>query len=193
MGLLGKIGGSVLQTGLGIGASLIGAKGQAKEDARARQFEAEQAALGRGEQAREFDVTAGMTKQQFEAQQAQQAAQRQAYNQMLGRAGEGEQQFMAQSNIADPTIEAQKQELLSGQSKALQAGTGELRANLAMQGVRGGQAGTQMRRGIGEMTEAGISDINKIGTEDALRRAAERRAYLSVKGQTGGAGQVAFA
>jgi hypothetical protein len=197
MRFFSKVASSAIAPALNIGASLIGAKGQAKSEAEQRKFEAEQAALGRGEQAREFDVTSGLTREQFQNQITQQDAQRKAYESMLGRAGTmadtGEQSFLTEANTADPTIEAQRQDLLTGQNKALQAGTGEMRANLAIQGVRGGQVATQMRRGIGEMTEAGISDVNKLATEDSLRRAAERRAYMSAKAGAGRAGQLSYA
>lgn len=161
---------------MSIGASIIGARSAKKEAAKQRAFEAQQAEAQRA-----------LTREQFGARKA-------AYEEALGRAGTmastGEQAFLDESAKSPEELEAMRQQILSGQSETLQKGAGQLSAELSKGGMRGGQAMTQMRRGIGEMTTEGLKDITQLETEDALRRAAERRAYLQAKAQTGQAGAV---
>jgi len=115
-----------------------------------------------------------------------------AYGDVMGRAGtaaaEGEAGLTAATSQPLPELEQAKKDLLEGQSEALSKGTSQLGANLAMQGVRGGQAATLLGRGTGEITQGAMKDINQMALSDAEQRRAATIAYQQQKALTGVAG-----
>lgn len=72
-----------------------------------------------------------------------------------------------------------KKDIETGNAKTLSQGRNELAASLATQGVRGGQAATQMRRGIGEQTEAATENVNQLMGSTANQSKAYQQALLN--------------
>lgn len=112
-----------------------------------------------------------------------------AYKAALGRGeqqyGEGESAFLSAAEAENPELAAMQSEIEKGTAKSLQQGAGQLQAELAKSGVRGGQAARLLGRGVGEMTEKGLSDITQLKYSDVAQRAAEKRAYLAAKAGRG--------
>lgn len=94
-----------------------------------------------------------------------------------------------ESNLAElfakspEELETLKKQALRGESEGLQEGTSALNAALAQQGVRGGQAATQLRRGIGETTTGATENIQNLMANEAINRAAEKRQYTEQQQQ----------
>ena len=121
------------------------------------------------------------SQQRIGLEQAQQQqlseAYRGAYQRGLGEYGAGEEQLAGRFEQAPEELEILRQQALTGQAEELQQGARQLQSGLAAAGVRGGQAATQMRRGIGEMTEAASRDIQGLMAGEAIDRAAQQRQY----------------
>lgn len=100
----------------------------------------------------------------------------------------GEAGFNAAVGEQLPELEQAAQDILKQGAQGLQQGAGQLGAELEKGGIRGGQAATQLRRGIGSMAEDTQMDINRLKYEDAAKRAAEKRAYEASKASQGRAG-----
>jgi hypothetical protein len=117
-----------------------------------------------------------------------------AYGGVLGRGAEmassGEGAFNAAVNTPLSSLQKAKQDILSGSSEAMQQASGQMQANLAQQGVRGGQAATQLRRGIGTMGENAMTEINKMMMSEEDKRMSEKRAYEAAKAGKGLTSQV---
>jgi len=128
-------------------------------------------------------------KQAAEAAKWQTKQRIDAYNKMLGRAGDiasqGETSFLQESGSTSPEVELRKQEILSGQAEDLANYNQQLQSSLAQQGLRGGQAATQLRRGIGEQAQTASRNINELLAQDAMQRKAQRMAYQQQKAQIG--------
>lgn len=112
-----------------------------------------------------------------------------AYNQMLGRAGglasAGETGFLNEANSMAPEVLQRQQDIMSGQAEDLSNYNQQLQASLAQQGLRGGQAAIQLKRGIGEQAKSASQDINQLLAQDAMQRQAQRMAYQQQKAQIG--------
>lgn len=194
--------------GANLGGNLITSYMQGKQARKQRKAEAEMNQKMLDEQRYEFDkqleaeaARLGLSREELEAQKSQfgqqfgeaqriSALREQAYSDMLG-AGKsqmagGEEQFMAETAPGIPSELADVQkDIAAGTTEGIQRGTSEMQAAMAQQGVRGGQAATQLRRGIGEMRTKGMMDINQLSYDAANRKRAAREAYLSSKALTG--------
>ncbi len=170
---------------IGATGSIMGGKAQAKssEEAAKQSLQATREQIA--ENARQFGITSKFAQ---DTQAARQKAYEEAISRGAGQMGEGEAGFMADVNTANPELAQQQADILSGNAKGLQQASGQMSANLASQGIRGGQAGTLLGRATGEMGTAAQKDINAMRYTDAATRAAEKRAYEAAKA---GRGQVA--
>ena len=152
-----------------------------------------EAQAGAAREAAERSERLGMA--QLEEQKRQAKLREEAYKQALEKAGGmaagGEEMFLSEAGKSPAELEAMRQNILSGEAEALQAGAGQLQAGLAQQGVRGGQAATQLKRGIGEMATTAQRDITGLMGQEAMQRAAEKRAYAQQKAFLGQRGLVA--
>lgn len=112
-------------------------------------------------------------------------ARKRAYDAMIGRASgdlsTAEKEFGEQIDIAPEEIGTLEQEILSGQSEALQEGSKQAMADLTRGGMRGGQLGTALRRQAGETTKAAQKDITQLRAQEAIARAREKRAFQAQK------------
>jgi hypothetical protein len=183
----------------GIGSSLIGASSAGKSSAADRDLSYAQLA----EQKREFDKQIeiqgkelGLTRDQIEAQKAQFAARQKAYGGAIGAgrqmAGAGEKAFTREANTALPELAQLKADIQNQTAAGLQEASGQMGAELAKQGVRGGQAATQMARGVGQMGITANQNINQLIADEARQRQAQRMAFQSAKAQQGQAAQTAM-
>jgi len=124
-----------------------------------------------------------------EEQERVNKARETAYGEVMGKAGtaatEGEAGLTAATGQPLPELEQARQDLLQGQSESMSKGVSQLGANLAMQGVRGGQAATLLNRGTGDITRGVTKDINQMALEDAEKRRAANIAYQQQKALSG--------
>ena len=139
--------------------------------------------LNLAEQGREFDVTNGQT-------QATQAARQKAYAEAIARGQQGESQLISESNTPSAQLEQQSADIASGNAKELQQGASQMGANLATQGVRGGQSATLLNRGTGTQAIEAQKNVNTMKYQDEATKKAQLRAYYASKagGQTPGTG-----
>jgi hypothetical protein len=183
---------------LGAAASIYGAKVSAKAQKKAAQEAARQAELDRAESMRQFNESnrmrgeeLGQVTQQFGEAKRLSDARKAAYEDMLARGTQqqtaAETQLMGETAEASPELIQAEKDMAARTSEGIQAGQSQMQANLAQQGVRGGQAATALRRGVGEMATTGMRDINIMKADDAARRNAIRSAYLASKGSQAGA------
>jgi len=184
MAFLPALGGILSGTG-----SIFGATGQAK--AQREQIEAQKAMskADLAERKRQFDILQPFREKQFGAQESARGAERAAYESRLGRAGQqfagGEEAFLGSVDQPSAGVEALQQNILESQQPGIEAANRQLQAQLAQQGVRGGQAVTQARRGTGELMQQSLRDISGVQAQDTLTREAEKRAYLRQKAALG--------
>jgi len=129
------------------------------------------------EQGREFDIG---SKFQMETQ----AARQKAYENALAAGGGTEQQFLSASETASPELAQLKSDILAGKSEALGQAGQQMQSSMAQEGVRGGQAATQLRRGVGEMGTQAQRDINQLIGTEGMQRESEKRAYLAALART---------
>jgi hypothetical protein len=112
-----------------------------------------------------------------------------AYNSMLGTAGglasSGEQAFLQESSQTAPEVQQRQLDILGGQAEDLNNYNQQLQSSLAQQGLRGGQAANQLKRGIGEQAQTATRDINQLLSQDAMQRQSQRMAYQQQKAQIG--------
>ena len=127
----------------------------------------------------------------YEAKQKRKEARqkREDYLGMIKRASamgaEGEEQFLGEYNQAPPELAGAREALLSGQSDTMQQASGEIGKNLAVGGVRGGQATTLQNRAVGGIANQGVQDIDMMQYEDALKRRSAKGGFFGQKGATG--------
>lgn len=180
---------SLIQPAVDIGSTILGGKYAGADSKRQAELEREAMEMERqirekelAEGGRQFDLSYGFRTQRQDALQK-------AYYDMKAKGGEvsgaGEGAFMSSVNTPSAQLEQQEQDILTGQAKSMNQASGRIQADLAQQGVRGGQAATQLRRGIGEMGIQGQKDINKLRYEDEQRRQSQLRAYQASKAQAG--------
>ena len=183
---------------VGAAGSLAGNIGGALINAKANKRASKQSAIDNqrmlDEQRYEYDRSQKANEEQFGKtfadKQAMDAARKQAFEQMQATGGTqmagGEGQLMSETASGlSPELQQMQQDIAAGTTEGIARGTGEMQAGLAQQGVRGGQAATQLRRGVGEMRTAGMRDVNALAAEDAQRKQAIRAAYLQNKALTG--------
>ena len=126
-------------------------------------------------------------------------ARENAYNSMRGAGAEnqaaGESALTTEAATPNAALEQESQDIATKNARELQEGAGQMGANLAAQGVRGGQAATLINRGTGAMAENAQMDINKLKAEDEAKRQADLRAYQALKagrGQGASTGAISF-
>ncbi len=127
-----------------------------------------------GEQGREFDVTSRF---QTETSQARQAAYAAAKKQGMT----DQQAAEATLNMPNKALDTMTSDIKGQTAEELNLGRNQMAANLATQGVRGGQAALLLNRGAGEMATTAQRDVNKLKFADE----ADRRAYQMAKAARG--------
>ena len=164
-------------TGIGVGglATGVGGKMGAQAGAKSAEDTANKNTVMSREQLAE-------NKRQFDTRQS-------AYNQSVATGSaqmiKGEQGLMDSINGANPELSAMSNDIANGNARALQQGAGQMSANLATQGVRGGQAATLLNRGTGSQAVSAQENINQLKYQDSATRAAQLRAYQAAKAQAG--------
>ena len=160
---------------MGMASSAMGAYGQEKAADEKRKGDLMMNRENLAENARQFNETT--------------ANRKMAYENALKQGGEqmsaGESGFMSEANTASPELAQMKKDILSGESESLNKAGNEMNANLSAQGVRGGQAATQLKGGLGEMGVYATRDINQMIGSEGMQREAEKRAYLAAKAGRG--------
>lgn len=173
--MAGAVGGIVGGVGGGIAGGYF-AKKAAEEQASASRYGADvQGRIAK----RQFEAEQALTPLQIQQQQQLAESYRGAYGQAQEQYGAGEEQLAELFSRSPEELEQLKESIYTGQAKQLQQGAGQLQAGLAQAGVRGGQAATQMRRGIGEMTETAGQNIQDLISQEAMGRAGEQRQYMA--------------
>ena len=163
------------------GAGLYGSymEAEAQSAASKKQTELGQAQLT--EQEREFGIATGM-------QQEQEAVRRQAYQSAIDKSKTTGGQFLTAAETASPELAGLKKNIISGAAESLQQTGGQLRNELYSQGVRGGQAATLLKEGLGDISVREQRDINQLMGSEAQQRESEKRAYLAELAKTQAAG-----
>ena len=116
----------------------------------------------------------------------QQKARQQAYNATLGRGatqmeqGEAELGNLTSKPLSE--LEQAKKDVLAGSARGIQQASGQMQANLASQGVRGGQSATLLNRGTGEMGIETQENLNKMSVDEAEQRRNAMLDYMKNKG-----------
>lgn len=112
-----------------------------------------------------------------------------AYDEMIKKANqtqiEGQNNFYNTVNTQNPYLEMIGQDLKNNTNDVLNAGRNQLNASLAQQGIRGGQAMTQLNRGIGNMTTQANQDLNNMMYSDEAQNRNLKMAYEQAKALAG--------
>ena len=126
-----------------------------------------------------------------EANLAQQnaLAQQQAYQKAVGT-GTGElnnatNAITSEANTANPMLAQESTDIADQNAQELQQGAGQMSANLATQGVRGGQAATLLNRGTGQQAITAQQNIDQLQYQDSATKQAQLMAYQAAIGQGG--------
>lgn len=163
--------------GVGVGgiAQGVSAKGAANATGNAMQKQAELGLKG--------------TEEQIAEQKAEENARQAAYQTSratgLGDVAAGENALTTEANTPNAMLTKEEEDIAAGNARELQQGAGQMDANLAAQGVRGGAAATLMNRGTGQQAISTQEDINKMKYEDEATRQADLRAYQAAKAGRG--------
>ena len=104
-----------------------------------------------------------------------------AYQEMLARSEKGEAQFLAGDEAQNAQLEGLKRDLASGANEQEQEALAQGRSNLVSQGVRGGQASTQLNRMAGNFSTNAMRDINR----QAYEQSKAKQQYFANKGAAG--------
>lgn len=124
-----------------------------------------------------------------ELSQSQFKKRQKAYEEMLKRAQAtqtaGESALTGLTSQPLSELGTMRQDILNQTNDVLNAGSRSLQANLAQAGLRGGQAGTQLARGVGSMTTQANQDLNKMIYDEATQRRLQQMAYEAAKAQAG--------
>lgn len=112
-----------------------------------------------------------------------------AYNNMIKKAQgyqtEGETAFNNIVNTQNPYLAVMQRQLNDNTNKNLNMGRNQLNLALAQQGLRGGQAATQLNRGIGDMTTQANQDLNNMIYDEEQQRRNLQAAYNQAKALAG--------
>ena len=103
-------------------------------------------------------------------------------NVQKGYQDSGEKQFMNEANTALPELQQARTDIANQGTEAQQQLSGQLQANMARQGVRGGQASTIQGRAMGQQGTDMQRQINQMAVNEATNRQAQRLDYTSQKG-----------
>lgn len=170
----------------GIGAGVSGfAQAYAADRAAKRQAEAAKYGSDVSNQIAQRNLEAEQQLTGYTTEQQKQLtdAYRQAYQQALGQYASGENKLNTMFETSPEELKTLEEQALTGQSKELQQGKSALQAGLAQAGVRGGQAATQLNRGIGEMTQNATQNIQGLIANEAINRANQQRQYTGQQQQ----------
>lgn len=114
---------------------------------------------------------------------------REAYDEMIRRANKaqqaGQQNFYNTVNTQNPYLNFIAQDLKNNTNDVLNSGRNQLNASLAQQGIRGGQAMTQLNRGIGNMANQANQDLNQMMYGDEQHNRNLKMAYEQAKALAG--------
>lgn len=113
-------------------------------------------------------------------------AMKKAYKAYTG----GEQQFLNELAQSPKELEDLKESLTNQTNELLQGYAKQSAANMAQQGIRGGQASIAQKRATGEVAQSGLRDLTNLAYQNAMNRQQQRANYFSNKAQTGLAGMV---
>lgn len=112
-----------------------------------------------------------------------------AYESMIKKADAtqeaGEQSFNDVVNSQNPYLNVIANDLKNNTNDVLNAGRNQINAGLAQQGVRGGQAATQLARGIGNMATAANQNLNQMMYGDIAQNRNLQAAYNQAKALAG--------
>ena len=124
-----------------------------------------------------------------DAEEAAYKRRKQAYDNMIKRATglqtEGEQAFNNIVNNPNPYLNQVAYDMKNNQNDVLNSGRNQLNAALTQQGLRGGQAATQLARGIGNMTNQANQDLNQMMYSDSANNRQLQAAYNQAKALAG--------
>lgn len=163
--------GNLIGAGMSAAGNMMGANAQANA-----------AKEGLKEQRYQFDKTFKFEKENSEYRKA---AYRKALEQGRTDLGTFGTAALSEMDKENPELDQMEEDISAGTADQLQQGTAQMGANLAMQGVRGGQAATLMNRGTGAQAIQAQRDVNEMKYGDAAQRAAEKRAYLAALAKAG--------
>ena len=117
------------------------------------------------------------------------ARRKKAYDAMIKRANAaqqtGEQAFYNNVNTQNPYLNVIGNDLRTQTNDVLNSGRNQLNASLAQQGVRGGQAATQLARGIGNMATTANQNLNQMMYSDYANNKNLKAAYDQAKALAG--------
>ena len=123
------------------------------------------------------------------AEEAAYNRRRQAYDEMIKRANQvqqtGQQNFYNTVNTQNPYLNVIAQDLKNNTNDVLNSGRNQLNASLAQQGIRGGQAMTQLNRGIGNMANQANQNLNQMMYGDEQQNRNLKMAYEQAKALAG--------
>jgi len=179
----------VTTAGLGIASSLMGANAQ--QNVNNQNLQNQKELIGQGIASNE-KISANQLqfgREQLGSTEHQQSLDRADYESALGRGqnqlAQGEQSLVGESGQINPELGRMESDIATGNAKELQQGAGQMAANLAGQGVRGGQAATLINRGTGEQAIGAQKDVNQMKYNDISQKEADLRAYMANKARAG--------
>ena len=97
---------------------------------------------------------------------------------------EAEPQFQEEAYTQLPELTQLMEDIANQSAEAQRQNRRQVNANLAMQGVRGGQAGILANRATGELNRDLQRDINQTAYNEAANRQSQRLGYYSQKALT---------
>lgn len=104
-----------------------------------------------------------------------------ALQEIKGNYAEGDKQFNQEANTPLPQIGQMQNDIVQQATDAQQNNNKEYQAQLAEQGVRGGQAATLLGRQTGQLNRELNYDTNKLGYDEARNRQDTRLNYTAKK------------
>lgn len=123
------------------------------------------------------------------AEEAAYNRRRKAYDEIIKKANQvqnvGEKSFYNTVNTQNPYLNVIANDLKNNQNDILNANRNQLNTALAQQGVRGGQAATQLARGIGSITNQANQDLNQMMYQDEQQNRNLKMAYDQAKALAG--------
>lgn len=126
---------------------------------------------------------------QANAEQENYKRRRKAYDDVIKQAiqyyNEGQNAFYNDVDTPNSYLGVMQRQLADNTNKALNMGRNQLNTALAQQGIRGGQAGTQLARGIGNMVNDANQNLTNLNYQDEAQRRNLRTAYDMAKAQAG--------
>lgn len=112
-----------------------------------------------------------------------------AYNDMIQKANQnqkiGEQELYDVINTQNPYLVQLGQDIKNNTNDVLNSGRNQINAALSQQGVRGGQAATQLARGIGSITKDANQNLNQLMYGDTAQNRNLKAAYNQAKALAG--------